>query len=99
MGQYRAPLADMHFVLHELAGLAEVNALPGLEEATPDTVSAVLEEADKFATGILDPLNRVGDQEGARLKQDGCVVTPTGFKDAYRQFCELGWNGLAKNPT
>ena len=50
-------------------------------------------------TEILDPLNRVGDREGARLAGDGCVVTPTGFKDAYRQFCELGWNGLAKNPT
>ena len=99
MSQYRAPLADMQFVMQELAGLAEVTALPGLEDATSDTVSAILEEADKFATEILDPLNRVGDREGARLAGDGCVVTPTGFKDAYRRFCELGWNGLAKNPT
>ena len=50
MSQYRAPLADMQFVMNELAGLAEVTALPGFEDATPDTVAAILEEADKFAT-------------------------------------------------
>ena len=71
MSQYRAPLADMQFVMNELAGLAEVAALPGFEDATPDTVAAILEEADKFATEVLDPLNRVGDREGARLAGDG----------------------------
>ena len=98
MNPYRAPLADMRFVMGELAGLDRVAALPGFQEAPDDTVGAILEEAAKFATGVLDPLNRVGDREGARLSADGAVTTPTGFKEAYRQFCELGWNGLAKNP-
>jgi alkylation response protein AidB-like acyl-CoA dehydrogenase len=98
MSQYRPPLADMHFVITELAGLDEIVALPGFEDATPDTVAAILDEAGKFATDVLDPLNAVGDREGARWQEDGSVVTPTGFKDAYRQFCELGWHGLAKDP-
>jgi len=97
MSQYRAPLAEMRFVMNELAGLGEVARLAGFEEATPDTVEAILEEADKFATDVLDPLNRAGDREGARLGANGHVTTPSGFKDAYRKFCELGWNGLSKS--
>ena len=98
MSTYRAPLAEMHFVMNELAGLAQVATLPGFEDATPDTVAAILEEASKFATGVLDPLNRTGDTEGSRLLDDGSVKTPAGFRDAYRAFCENGWNGLTKNP-
>ena len=94
MSTYTAPLQDMHFVLHELAGLAEVIALPGWEEVTPEVVEAVLGEAGKFAQEVLDPLNRVGDREGARLA-DGEVKTPAGYADAYRQFVTAGWNGLA----
>ena len=97
MSQYRAPLVEMRFVMNELAGLSEIAKLPGFEEATPDTVEAILEEADKFATEVLDPLNRTGDREGARLADNGKVMTPSGFKDAYRKFCELGWNGLSKS--
>jgi len=98
MSTYRAPLAEMHFVMNELAGLAQVATLPGFEDATPDTVAAILEEASKFATEVLDPLNRTGDTEGSRLLDDGSVKTPAGFRDAYRAFCENGWNGLTKNP-
>ena len=98
MTPYRAPLADMQFVMAELAGLDGIAGLPGFEDATPDTVAAVLDEAAKFASEVLDPLNRVGDREGARMTADGTVTTPSGFKDAYRRFCELGWNGLAKDP-
>jgi alkylation response protein AidB-like acyl-CoA dehydrogenase len=98
MSTYRAPLQEMSFVLNELAGLAQVASLPGFEEATPDTVSAILEEAAKFATNVLDPLNGRGDREGATLLADGSVKTPAGFKEAYRQFIENGWNGLTKNP-
>ena len=57
MSQYRAPLAEMQFVMTELAGLDEIAALPGYEDATPDTVAAILEEAGKFAADVLDPLN------------------------------------------
>jgi alkylation response protein AidB-like acyl-CoA dehydrogenase len=93
MSAYVAPLKDMRFVLKELAGLAEVAKLPGFGEADADTVDAILEEAAKFASGVLDPLNRSGDTEGARWK-DGAVTTPKGFKDAYRQYAEGGWAAL-----
>jgi len=98
MSQYRAPLAEMQFVMTELADLDEIARLPGFEDATTETVAAILEEADRFASEVLDPLNRVGDQRGARLEADGHVTTPPGFRDAYRKFCELGWNGLSKSP-
>src|SRR5215831_9434863 len=98
MSQYRAPLADMQFVMTELAGLDEIAKLPGFADATSDTVAAILEEAGKFATDVLDPLNPVGDRDGATWREDGSVTTAPGFKDAYLQFCQLGWNGLAKSP-
>ena len=98
MSTYHAPLQDMHFVLKELASLEQVGRLPGFEDATPDTVAAILDEAARFATEVLDPLNAVGDREGATWNADGSVKTPTGFKDAYRRFAENGWNGLTKNP-
>src|SRR5688572_12042343 len=93
MSTYQAPLKDMKFVLNELAGLGAVAKLPGYEEATPDTVEAILEEASKFASGVLDPINYSGDQEGSKWA-DGEVRTPKGFRDAYKQFCEGGWNAL-----
>jgi 3-(methylthio)propanoyl-CoA dehydrogenase len=93
MSGYVAPLKDMRFVLNELAGLAEVAKLPGFEEATPDTVDAILEEASKFASEVLDPINLSGDQEGSKLS-GGEVRTPRGFRDAYRKFCDGGWNAL-----
>jgi 3-(methylsulfanyl)propanoyl-CoA dehydrogenase len=93
MSSYVAPLKDMRFVLNELAGLAEVAKLPGFEEATADTVDAILEEASKFASEVLDPINFSGDQEGSKLS-NGEVRTPRGFRDAYRKFCDGGWNAL-----
>ncbi len=98
MSTYHAPLPEMQFVLNDLAGLAQVSKLPGFEDATPDTVGAILEEAAKFATNVLDPLNIPGDREGAQRLDDGSVKTPAGFKDAYDQYCANGWNGLTKNP-
>jgi alkylation response protein AidB-like acyl-CoA dehydrogenase len=93
MSSYVAPLKDMRFVLNELAGLGEVGKLPGYQEATSDTVDAILEEASKFASEVLDPINYSGDQEGSKLV-GGEVHTPKGFRDAYRKFCEGGWNAL-----
>src|SRR5215468_2970843 len=98
MSLYHAPLREMRFVLTELAGLEQVAKLPGFEEATPDLVMAILEEAGKFATEVLDPLNASGDREGAERLDDGTVRTPSGFKDAYKQYCANGWNGLTKDP-
>ena len=93
MSSYQAPLKDMRFVLNHLAGLADVAKLPGYEEATPDTVDAILEEAAKFASEVLDPINFSGDREGSKWS-DGEVRTPKGFRDAYKKFCEGGWNAL-----
>ena len=93
MAEYIAPLRDMRFVIKELAGLDAVTTLPGCHEVTPDLVDAVLDEAGKFATGVLSPLNVPGDRTGCKL-DDGVVTTPPGFKVAYKQFQEAGWPGL-----
>jgi alkylation response protein AidB-like acyl-CoA dehydrogenase len=97
MSAYAAPLKDMRFVLNELAGLGEVAKLPGYQEATPDTVDAILEEASKFSTEILDPINYSGDQEGSVWK-DGAVTTPKGFRQAYQQYVQGGWGALPFEP-
>ncbi|HXH02360.1 MAG TPA: acyl-CoA dehydrogenase [Candidatus Competibacteraceae bacterium] len=95
MTTYYAPIRDMRFVIEELAGLAEVAALPAFREAEvgPDLVEAVLEEAGKLAAEVLAPLNRPGDQQGARLTADG-VKAADGFAEAYRRFVAGGWNGV-----
>jgi alkylation response protein AidB-like acyl-CoA dehydrogenase len=97
MSTYTAPLKDMQFALRELAGLQEVIALPGWEEVTPELVDIVLSEASKFAQEVLDPLNRVGDLQGARLAH-GKVTAPEGYAEAYRKFIDAGWNGLTGDP-
>jgi len=93
MAEYLAPLRDMAFVLHEIAGLERIAQLPGCEEASADVVEAILAEAARFAGEVLSPLNRVGDRTGARC-HDGAVAMPPGFGEAYRQFAAGGWNGL-----
>jgi len=101
MSEYIAPVRDMQFVLKELAGLEQIALLPGCEEATPDLVDAVLEEAAKFAGGVLSPLNFSGDQEGAKwsdLGTDKAVIMPKGFKAAYKLFAESGWTALQCEP-
>jgi len=90
---YQAPLKDMQFVMNELAGLAAVSALPGCEDATPETAEAVLEENAKFVSGVVAPLNHSGDKEPSYW-HDGQVTTAKGFKEAFRQFADAGWQGL-----
>jgi alkylation response protein AidB-like acyl-CoA dehydrogenase len=87
----------MRFALAEIAGFADIGRLPGFEQATPDLVDAVLEEAGKLAGSVLSPLNRVGDLQGSRL-ENGVVRTPDGFKEAYARYVEGGWNALAFPP-
>ncbi|UMR33072.1 acyl-CoA dehydrogenase [Massilia sp. MB5] len=94
---YQAPLKDMLFVMNELAGLSAVNALPGCEDATPETAEAVLEENAKFCSGVVAPLNHEGDKEPSFWK-DGNVTTAKGFKEAFKQFADAGWQGL-QHPT
>ncbi len=94
---YTAPLKDIRFVMNELAGLAAVNALPGCDDATPDTVDAVLEENAKFCASVVAPLNHAGDKEPS-FWHDGQVTTAKGFKDAFKAFAEAGWQGV-QHPT
>ncbi len=97
MSTYIAPIRDMQFVLNELAGLEEICALPGNEECSVDLVESILDEASKFASGVLDPINRVGDRTGHVCK-DGVVTTAPGFKEAYKLFAETGWNSMPFSP-
>ena len=93
---YRAPLDDMQFVLHHLIPMSAINNLPAYEDVSTDLVNTILEEAAKFANQVLSPLNWSGDQAGCAY-QDGTVQTPDGFKQAYQQYSEAGWNSLAAN--
>ncbi len=97
MSEYRAPLRDMQFVLKELAGLDEIAKLPGFEDVSSDLVSQILEEAAKFSAEVLSPLNKPADAEGSTW-ENGSVRTPKGFKEAYRQFVEGGWNSMQAPP-
>ena len=97
MSEYSAPLRDMRFILDEVANFDVISSLPGYEEATPDLVDAVLEEANKLASEVLAPLNQSGDEQGSRL-ENGVVVSPDGFADAHAQFVESGWGSLPFDP-
>ncbi|MBL6931995.1 MAG: acyl-CoA dehydrogenase [Rhodospirillales bacterium] len=97
MSAYTAPVEDIRFVLNEIAGLGDVANLPGFKDATPDLVNAIVEEAGKLASDVLAPLNQSGDQEGCKI-DNGVVRTPKGFKEAYQQFLEGGWNGIPFDP-
>ena len=90
---YRAPVEDMLFVMRELAGIEAVAALPGHEDHGADTAQAVLEECAKLAEGVVAPLNREGDRNPSFLK-DGVVHATPGFKEAFRQYADGGWQGL-----
>ncbi len=94
---YTAPIRDLFFACTEIADFEGINKLPGFEEATPDLLQVILQEAGKFGSEVLAPLNHSGDQQGASLV-DGQVVTADGWKQAYSQFSESGWNGLPFDP-
>ncbi|AJY53158.1 acyl-CoA dehydrogenase [Halomonas sp. KO116] len=93
MNYYAAPVRDLRFVLEELLAHRSLG-LPGFEEATPDLVEAVLEEAAKLAGDVWGPLNSVGDRQGAKRHTDGSVTTSEGFAAAYQAYVEGGWNGI-----
>jgi len=94
MNEYHAPLADMKFVLRELVDRELLAQLPDFSEMTMDVAESVLEEAAKFASGVLSPLNQIGDVQGARW-QDGRVLTADGWKQAYARFVADGWGALS----
>ena len=90
---YKAPLKDMLFDIKHLASIDQIAEIPGFEEAGFDTAQAVLEECAKFNEGVTSPLNREGDINPSSLK-DGVVTTTPGFKEAFKQYVEGGWQGL-----
>ena len=94
---YQAPLQDMLFAMQELAGLSSVSALPGFEDYDLDTAQAVMQESAKFCAGVVAPLNVGGDKDPSFFK-DGAVTTAPGFKAAYAQFTQGGWQGVI-HPT
>ncbi|MDR1425103.1 MAG: acyl-CoA dehydrogenase [Azoarcus sp.] len=98
MSTYDAPLADMKFDMNELAGLKEILALPAFAEIDADTVDAVLEEASKFATEQIDPINIIGDRKNSPKWDNGVVTVSPEYKSVYNQFRDNGWHAMPGAP-
>ncbi|MEP3421222.1 MAG: acyl-CoA dehydrogenase C-terminal domain-containing protein [Erythrobacter sp.] len=97
MPTYTAPTRDTRFVVNEMLDLASYGNLPGFENATPDMIETVVNEAGKFCSEVLAPINQIGDEQGCTRHEDGSVTTPDGFKEAYEAYVESGWGTLAKS--
>ncbi|MGL4317752.1 MAG: acyl-CoA dehydrogenase C-terminal domain-containing protein [Pseudomonas sp.] len=98
MPEYKAPLRDMRFLIDDVFDFHAGYAALGATDATPDMVNAILEEGARFCEQVIAPLNRSGDEEQCQF-DNGVVTTPQGFKEAFAQYVEGGWNGLAADPA
>ena len=99
MAVYNAPLNDMRFILNDVFKAPEFwQNNENLAQVDIETVDMILEEMAKLSKNVLLPLNRSGDEEGATFEGNGVVTTPTGFKEAYKQYAESGWVGLSGDP-
>jgi hypothetical protein len=98
MPSYKAPVEDVRFLLNDVFQMERYNNLPGFADASADVVDAILEEGAKLCEEVLAPLNLSGDQEGCTRLDDGRVVTPKGFKEAYEAYAQGGWMGLSVPP-
>ena len=98
MTDYQAPTEDINFVLTELAGLGSICEQSAFEESSPELIATVLDEAAKFARGVLAPLNKVGDLIGTKIVGEQ-VREASGFSEAYQQFTDAGWTALPCNPN
>ncbi len=94
MPNYQVPLRDLKFAFYEVHKGAKLSQLPGYEDATPDLIDAVLEASARMSEDVFFPLNQIGDQQGCRY-ENGVVRTPDGFKEAYEQWRDGGWQGLS----
>jgi 3-(methylsulfanyl)propanoyl-CoA dehydrogenase len=95
MPTYQAPVDDALFLINDVFHIDRYDNVPGFADASPDLLAAVLEEAGKFCSEVLAPLNRIGDKQGCKRHEDGSVTTPEGFKDAFKQLVEGGWIGIS----
>ncbi|GAA6137141.1 acyl-CoA dehydrogenase [Arenicella sp. 4NH20-0111] len=98
MADYKAPVSEVSFVMNDLLNINSLTDIPDFAEATPELVSAVIEEAGKFAADVFAPINRTGDVKHSRAV-NGEVITAPGFKEAYQHFVENGWLSLAQDPN
>jgi alkylation response protein AidB-like acyl-CoA dehydrogenase len=97
MADYKAPVKDMQFILENISRMPELAQFATFEDATPDMVSAILEEAGRVSAEVLAPTNVVGDEQGVKL-ENGTVNIPDGFAEAYKQYAEGGWGSLQFDP-
>jgi acyl-CoA dehydrogenase len=95
MPTYQAPVDDALFLINDVFHIERYDNVPGFADASPDLVGAILEEAGKFCSEVLTPLNRIGDKQGCKRHDDASVTTPEGFKDAFKRLVEGGWIGLS----
>jgi alkylation response protein AidB-like acyl-CoA dehydrogenase len=96
---YQPPVRDQRFLLRDVLAIEQYANLPGFAEASYDTVEQILDEAARFNTEVLAPLNAVGDKAGCKWSPDNTVATPPGFREAYRALVDGGWPALGADPA